>query len=79
MNDEEIIAGKIGRYLDEAGGDPDGALRLMAIDLHRLGDMVSLGFGRFPPVRQSGFPPKVRVKPLDIPQPSAPQAANPNS
>jgi hypothetical protein len=37
MNDEEIIANKIGRYMAEAGGDPRGAMRLMAIDLHRLG------------------------------------------
>lgn len=70
MNDEEIISAKIGRYLDEAGGDRDLAMRFMAIDLHRLGGMVSLGFGRFAPMASSRFPPKAQVEAIDIPSPN---------
>jgi hypothetical protein len=79
VNDEEIIASKIGRYMAEAGGDPRGAMRLMAIDLHRLGDMVSLGFCRAPPVASSGLSPKAQVEAIDIPSPTSPVAANPGS
>jgi hypothetical protein len=78
MNDEEIISNKIARYMAEAGGDPRGAMRLMAYDLARLGDMVSLGFGRFPPVRQSGFAPKTpRLDAIDIPAAGSPEASTP--
>jgi hypothetical protein len=79
MNDEEIISNKIARYMAEAGGDPRGAMRLMAYDLARLGDMVSLGFGRFPPVRQSGFAPKAQVEAIDIPDAASPTASNPSA
>jgi hypothetical protein len=79
MNDEQIIEAKIARYMAEAGGDPRGAMRLMAIDLHRLGDLVSLGFGRFAPLRQSRFSPKAQVEAIDIPASNSPEAASPLS
>ena len=79
MNDEEIISSKIARYMAEAGGDPRGAMRLMAIDLHRLGGLVSSGLVCAPPVARSGLPPKARVEALDIPAPTSPEASNPSS
>ena len=79
MNDEEIIRAKIARYMAEAGGDPRGAMRLMAIDLHRLGGMVSLGLARAAPVAVPRFSPKARVEALDIPAPTSPEASNPSS
>jgi hypothetical protein len=78
MNDEEIIANKIGRYMAEAGGDPRGAMRLMAIDLHRLGGLVSHGLVGAPPVARSGFSPKPkRVEAIDIPDATSPEASSP--
>jgi len=79
MNDAQILDCITDRYMEEAGEDIHYALRLLAYDFHRLVGMVSTGYARTAPVAVSGLPPKVRVKPLDIPQPSAPQAANPNS
>ena len=79
MNDEEIIRAKIDRYMGEAGGDPRGAMRLMAIDLHRLGGLVSSGFSRAAPVAVPRFSPKARVEALDIPDPKSPTASSPNS
>jgi hypothetical protein len=70
MTDEEIIANKIGRYMAEAGGDPRGAMRLMAIDLHRYGGLVSSGLVGAPPVARSGFSPKPKVEAIDIPSPA---------
>jgi hypothetical protein len=75
MNDEEIIANKIGRYMAEAGGDPRGAMRLMAIDLHRFGGLVSSGLIGAPPVARSGFSPKPKVEAIDIPDPKSPEAS----
>jgi hypothetical protein len=79
MNDEEIIANKIGRYMAEAGGDPRGAMRLMAIDLHRLGGLVSHGLVGAPPVARSGFSPKPKVEAIDIPNATSPAASNPSA
>jgi hypothetical protein len=79
VNDEEIIANKIGRYMAEAGGDPRGAMRLMAIDLHRFGGLVSSGLVGAPPVARSGFSPKPKVEAIDIPSASSPQGTSPSS
>jgi hypothetical protein len=79
MNDEEIIEAKIARYMAEAGGDPRGAMRLMAIDLHRMGALVSSGFFRAPVVRASGFSAKAQVEAIDIPSPSSPEASTPSA
>jgi hypothetical protein len=77
MNDEEIIANKIARYMAEAGGDPRGAMRLMAIDLHRFGGLVSSGLIGAPPVARSGFSPKPKVEAIDIPNATSPEASSP--
>lgn len=68
MNDEEIIANKIGRYMAEAGGDPRGAMRLMAIDLHRYGGLVSSGLVGAPPVDKPRFFPKPKAPSIDDPK-----------
>jgi len=79
MDDTQILDGITDRYMEEAGEDIHYALRLLAYDFHRLGGMVSTGYSRVAPVAVSGLPPKVRVKPIDIPQPGAPQARNPGA
>jgi hypothetical protein len=79
MNDEEIIAAKVARYMAEAGGDPRGAMRLMAIDLHRMGGLVSSGLARVGVVYPPRFSPKAQVEAIDIPSPISAEAANPSA
>jgi hypothetical protein len=79
MNDEQIIEAKIARYMAEAGGDPRGAMRLMAIDLHRYGGLVSSGLVGAPRVVPSRLPPKAQVEAIDIPASNSPEAASPLS
>lgn len=69
MNDEEIIEAKIARYMAEGGGDPRLAMRLMAIDLHRMGASISHGLLGIPPLARSGFSLKPKAPSIDDPLP----------
>lgn len=81
MNDQSDSLDRLAdRYVEEAGGDLTLAFRLLSYDYLYACSHVSRGHARVAPMARSGFPAKpARPKPLDIPQPSAPQAANPNS
>ncbi len=79
MNDRQILDRITDRYMEEAGGDIHYALRLLAFDFHRLGGMVSSGYGRFAPLARSGFLPKTRVEAIDIPAPASQEARNPGA
>ena len=62
-----------------AGGDLALGLDLL-VRCHAVScDRISAGYTRAGALSAPRHVPKPRVKPLDIPQPGAPQAANPNS
>lgn len=73
--DRQILDRITDRYMEESGQDIHYALRLLALDFHRLGGMVSSGLARAAPVALPRFLPKPRVEAIDIPDPKSPEAA----